>query len=128
LVWGLFLILLTGADVDTALVEKSGITREPPLVYLKKSLELDPDGFAGAINLRQIARGWMAAERTVPDAEKLLKLAIELHPQSGALYEGLGEVYVKLGQNSQAIESYRKALTLDPNLKLAKEALKTLSP
>jgi CubicO group peptidase (beta-lactamase class C family) len=128
LIWGLFLILLSGPDVDKALVEKSVIQKEPPLTYLKRSLELNPEGFAAAVNLRLIARSWMGEGRTQGDAERLLKLALQLHPQSAEIYEGLGEVYQKQGLNSQAIESYQKALQLDPNLQQAKEALKKLRP
>jgi CubicO group peptidase (beta-lactamase class C family)/tetratricopeptide (TPR) repeat protein len=128
LVWGLFLILLSGPDVDKALLEQSSIEKELPLTYLKRSLEIDPDGFANAGNLRQIARGWMGEGRSLADAETLLKLAIQLHPQSGTLYEGLGEIYVKQGLNNKAIESYQKALELDPKLQQAKEALKKLRP
>lgn len=128
LVWGLFLILLDATDVDKALLEKSGIEKEPPLTYLKRSVEIDPEGFASAGSLRQIARGWMGEGRSLADAERLLKLAVQLHPQSGTLYEGLGEIYQNQGLNSQAIESYQKALELDPNLQQAKEALKKLRP
>jgi CubicO group peptidase (beta-lactamase class C family)/tetratricopeptide (TPR) repeat protein len=128
LVWGLFLILLGGTDVDKALLEKSGIEREPPLTYLKRSWEIDPEGFASAGNLRQIARGWMGEGRSLADAEQLLKIAVQLHPQSGTLYEGLGEVYLNQRLNTQAIEAYKKALELDPNLQQAKDGLKKLSP
>ena len=128
LVWGLFLILLSGPDVDKALVEKSVLEKEPPSTYIKKSLELDPEGPANAGSLRQIARSWMAEGRSLAEAEQLLKLGTELHPQSATLHEGLGEVYLKQGQNSQAIQSYQKALELDPNLTQAKAALQKLRP
>ncbi len=128
LVWGLFLVLLSGSNVDKALVEKAVVEKEPPLVYLKKSLELEPEGFATAGNLRQIARGWMGEGRSLADAELLLKLAVQLHPESGTLYEGLGEIYNQQGLKDQAIEFYSKALQFDPNLKQAKEALAKLRP
>jgi tetratricopeptide (TPR) repeat protein len=128
LVWGLFLVLLSGSDIDKAKLEKTVVEKEPPLTYLKRSLEIDPDGPANAGSLRQVARGWMGEGRTVEDAERLLKLAIQLHPQSGTLYEGLGDVYAKQGRNDEAIGSYKKALELDPTLQPAKEALKKLSP
>jgi CubicO group peptidase (beta-lactamase class C family)/tetratricopeptide (TPR) repeat protein len=128
LVWGLFLVLLSASDVDKALVEKSVLEKEPPLTYLRQSLQIQPDGPASAGSLRQIARSWMGEGRTVEDSERLLKLAIELHPQSGTLYEGLGEVYAKQGRNDEALQSYKKALELNPTLEPAKEALKKLSP
>jgi Flp pilus assembly protein TadD len=127
-VWGLFLILLSGPDVDKALVEKSVIEKEPPSTYIKKSVELDPEGPANAGSLRQIARSWMAEGRSLAEAEQLLKLGTELHPKSATLHEGLGEVYLRQGINNQAIESYQKALELDPNLPQAKAALKKLRP
>jgi CubicO group peptidase (beta-lactamase class C family) len=128
LVWGLFLILLSRTDVDGALLQKSGIEKEPPLTYLKRSLDIDPEGAANAGNLRQIARGWTGGSVSLADAEQLLRLAVQLHPQSGTLYEGLGDVYLKQGLNNQAIESYKKALELDPNLPQAREALQKLQP
>jgi CubicO group peptidase (beta-lactamase class C family) len=128
LVWGLFLILLSASDIDAALVEKSLVQKEPPLVYLKRSAELDAGGPASPGSLRQVARSWMGEGRRPEDAEKLLKIAIELHPQSGLLYEGLGEVYSKQGLTAQAIDSYKKAVQLDPKLEQAADALKKLNP
>ncbi len=128
LVWGLFLILLSGPDVDKTLLEQSAIVREPPLIYLKRSMEIDSEGFASAANLKQIARGWMGEGSNLDNAAQLLKLASQMYPQNGTLYEGLGDVYLKQGLNSQATDSYKKALELDPNLQQAKEALKKLRP
>ncbi|MDQ5845595.1 MAG: serine hydrolase, partial [Acidobacteriota bacterium] len=126
LVWGIFLILLSRSDVDKEKLEKTILEKEPPLTYIKRSLEIDPEGSANAGSLRQIARGWTGEGRTLEDAEKLLNLAIQLHPQSGMLYEGLGDVYVKQGRNDEATASYKKALELDPTLQPSKEALKKL--
>lgn len=128
LVWGLFLILLSGPEVDKALVEKSIVEKEPAVTYIRKSLEINPDGPANADSLRQIARSWMAEGRSLAEAEQLLKIGAELHPQSATIFEGLGEVYLKQGINNQAIESYQKAIELDPNLQQAKDALKKLRP
>jgi CubicO group peptidase (beta-lactamase class C family) len=128
LVWGLFLLLINQTEEGRAAVQKTVVEKEPPLTYFKRSIEIDPEGVGSAGSLNQVARSWIGERDRMGDAETLLKLAIELHPQSGSLHEALGELYLKKGLKDQAIGSYQRALQLDPNLQQAKEALKKLSP
>ena len=54
---------------------------------------------------------------------ELLLLAIDLYPKDAALYESVGELYSKAGNKVKAIEFYKKALALDPNLERSKQML-----
>jgi predicted TPR repeat methyltransferase len=52
-----------------------------------------------------------------------LQWAIELAPNSGNLYDSLGEVQLKAGHREAAIQSYEKSLALDPANENAKKVL-----
>ncbi len=47
-------------------------------------------------------------------------------PESSNTYDSLGEAYKKIGQKERAIQSYRKALELDPSNINARNMLKSL--
>jgi CubicO group peptidase (beta-lactamase class C family)/predicted transcriptional regulator YdeE len=51
---------------------------------------------------------------------------VELYPQSGNVYDSLGEAYAKVGQKDLAIRNYEKSLQLDPKNNNAVEQLKKL--
>jgi CubicO group peptidase (beta-lactamase class C family) len=61
------------------------------------------------------------------DALAVLKLNAEEYPQSASVYDRLGEAYEKNGQVQMAIESYRKAVEIDPKHQHASEKVKTLT-
>jgi CubicO group peptidase (beta-lactamase class C family) len=48
------------------------------------------------------------------------------YPQSGNVYDSLGEAYMKVGQKELAIQNYEKSLQLDPKNMNAEEMLKKL--
>lgn len=60
------------------------------------------------------------------DALKIFKLNVEEYPYAPNVYDSLGEIYVKLDQKEKAIESYKKALSLDPGFVSSINALKVL--
>jgi len=62
----------------------------------------------------------------LPEAVAILKLTVQIYPESGGDFENLGEVYVKSGQKQLAIEAFRKALQLDPDNAEVKAKLKEL--
>jgi len=62
------------------------------------------------------------------DALALLKVAVELHPNSAPLHDALGDVYQQKGQKESARQAYEKAVEVDPNFEHAKEMLKKLTP
>jgi tetratricopeptide (TPR) repeat protein len=59
-------------------------------------------------------------------AIKILELNVDMYPTSANVYDSLGEAYAAIGQKDHAIENYRKALTIDPNLATSVKALKQL--
>jgi tetratricopeptide (TPR) repeat protein len=54
------------------------------------------------------------------------KLNIQAFPESANPFDSLGEAYEAYGENELAIESYEKALELNPEMPSALEALKKL--
>jgi hypothetical protein len=60
------------------------------------------------------------------EAIDVLKLQLEIYPDSSDAYESLGEAYQKSGEKQRAIESYKKALEKNPGNSDAKEKLAAL--
>ena len=60
------------------------------------------------------------------DAIAIFKLNVEEYPQSGNVYDSLGEAYAKDGQKQPAITNYHKSLELDPKNQNAADKLKGL--
>ncbi len=56
----------------------------------------------------------------------ILDLATTQHPNSSMVYSRWGDYYLKLNDKPNAINSYQKALELDPNDQQTKEILETL--
>src|SRR5580704_6782478 len=48
------------------------------------------------------------------EATELLKLNVQVFPNSSNAYDSLGEAYMKAGQKQLAIDNYKKSLALDP--------------
>lgn len=60
------------------------------------------------------------------DAIEVHKLNVQVYPESANPYDSLGESYEASGEVRLAIDSYEKALKLNPDMPSAKEALKRL--
>lgn len=60
------------------------------------------------------------------DAIAVFQRNVQEYPQSGNVYDSLGEAYMKAGQKELAIQNYEKSLQLDPKNKNAVEMLKKL--
>jgi len=87
----------------------------------KENPEFKPD--EGAIN------SWasqLISENHLPEATELLKLNVQLYPDSGSAYDSLGEAYMKSEQKELAIESYKKSLEKNPDNTNARDKLKQL--
>jgi dienelactone hydrolase/predicted negative regulator of RcsB-dependent stress response len=62
----------------------------------------------------------------LPEATALLKLNVQMYPDSGNVYDSLGEAYMNAGKKQLAIENYKKSLEKDPDNENAKKQLKKL--
>lgn len=68
----------------------------------------------------------LITDNHLPEAIDLLKLNVQIYPDSGNAYDSLGEAYMRSGQKQLAIESYKKSLEKDPTNENAKQKLKEL--
>ena len=61
------------------------------------------------------------------DAIEVFKLNVALYPESGNVYDSLGEAYLRNGDSLQAYNNYKKALEYNAESRMAKKYLKTYS-
>jgi tetratricopeptide (TPR) repeat protein len=61
------------------------------------------------------------------EALMVFKLITRLFPKSPNAWDSLGEAYLFLGDQENAIKSYKKSLKLNPNNKNAESLLKKLT-
>ena len=61
-----------------------------------------------------------------PEAIDIFKLNAKNYPDSGNVYDSLGEAYMQSGQKQLAIDSYKKSLEKDPSNDNARQKLKDL--
>lgn len=96
---------------------------------LRKAASLNPNGLAGAGGMNNIAYQ-LANAGMVDEALALLRTAIELYPKEANLYDSVGEFQLRKGDKVKALESYQKALDVNPNFPnaaAAREVVKKLS-
>jgi CubicO group peptidase (beta-lactamase class C family) len=62
------------------------------------------------------------------EALEIFKLNVHLYPSSANVYDSVAEAYAALGQNSLAIQNYKRSLELDPKNTNALQQLKKLDP
>jgi tetratricopeptide (TPR) repeat protein len=60
-------------------------------------------------------------------AIRVLQLNVEAYPQSGNVYDSLGEAYLDDGNKPLAIATYKRSLELNPKNRGAAEVLKRLN-
>lgn len=101
------------------------------------SIEKHFDELAKTIGLRMdppqtifwILAHYLTTPNRYPNAEKafkLIHLGLKYHPQSPYLYEKLGAAYELNKEPEKALEAYQKALSLNPDNKVAKEKIQKL--
>ena len=61
-----------------------------------------------------------------PEAIDIFNLNAKSYPDSGNVYNSLGEAYMKSGQKQRAIDNYKKSLEKDPSNDNARQKLKDL--
>jgi CubicO group peptidase (beta-lactamase class C family) len=65
-------------------------------------------------------------QKKFDEAIEALKLNVEMYPNSGNVYDSLGEAYMDAGRTDLAIQNYEKSLQLDPKNENAVTMLKRL--
>lgn len=95
---------------------------EKVLDYSNRALSILPND-PSIIFLRANALGKLDRFK---EAEKLYRRTIELQPNYALCYVNLGVLYHRWNKKAKAIESYRQALAINPNLSNAKKYLNTL--
>ena len=68
----------------------------------------------------------LIAKKRAADAVEIFKLNAESYPSSANVYDSLGDALVAAGRTDDAIKSYQKALSIDPNFQTSADALKRL--
>lgn len=62
----------------------------------------------------------------INDAIEVFKLNVQYYPESGNVYDSLGEAYAEAGDKENAILNYKKSIEIDPGNVGAKEKIKIL--
>jgi peptidylprolyl isomerase len=87
--------------------------------------EGEPDLYQAESDLNLMGYNFLRKNQ-VNEAIEVLKLNVEAYPQSANVYDSLAEAYLVSGNRDNAIENYKKALAIDPNMDNARRALKRL--
>ncbi|MBC7918508.1 MAG: FKBP-type peptidyl-prolyl cis-trans isomerase [Rhodoferax sp.] len=112
------------ADVLSDLIDAEGLEAGRKRFDALKAAKFD-GVYVSETQLNGLGYRFMGKDK-LPEALAVLRWAIELSPQSGNLYDSLGEVQRKAGQREAAIQSYEKSLVLDPKNDNAKKVLADL--
>lgn len=106
------------------MVLKQGV--DAALVHYKKVKKDHPEEYNfGESELDRVA-DMLLADNRVADSIELLKLNTQIYPQSAGAFASLGNAYNIANNKTAAIESYTKAVELNPNNNNFKETLATL--
>ena len=68
----------------------------------------------------------LLTDNHVPEAIDIFRLNAKNYPDSGNVYDSLGEAYMQSGQKQLAVDSYKKSLEKDPSNDNARQKLKDL--
>lgn len=96
----------TNVSTKAAILEKLGRKDEA------QKVREHAESIAGSEqDLNTLAYQYLNANKT-KEAIELFKKNAKIHPNSGNVYDSLGEAYAKIGEKQLAIENYTKALAL----------------
>ena len=112
------------SDPLTRTIREKGI--EAGLIQYQELKDEHPDQFNFGENELNLL-GYQLLWRDMNGAAiEILLLNTRVYPESANPYDSLGEAYAAIGDKEKAIESYQKALNIDPDLPSSKEALEKL--
>ncbi len=80
---------------------------------MQRVLDLDPKN-AEALNF--IGYGWADRGIRLPDAEKMIRLALEAQPDDGNITDSLGWVLFKQGKFTEALKVLKRAVEMSPGV------------
>jgi CubicO group peptidase (beta-lactamase class C family) len=114
--WGFFLLVAGDTEQGRAVIKEAGSDANPPLFYFRRAAQTNPNGVAAAKTFTSITRNWINRPEMLSKGIEMLRAAADLHPSDASVYELLGDFLLRKGEKEQAVESYKKALELDPKL------------
>jgi CubicO group peptidase (beta-lactamase class C family) len=100
--------------IDSAVTQYRDLKKNQPQGYDFSEPQLNALGYR------------LMQQHKLKEAIVVLQLNVEAYPQSGNVYDSLGEAYMLNGDKQLAIENYEKSLKLDPGNANAVEMLKKL--
>ncbi|MBI2565960.1 MAG: DUF4388 domain-containing protein [Candidatus Schekmanbacteria bacterium] len=101
---------------------KEGATQEA-IALFRQALQADPTAEGSCFAL---ARLMLEAGKPTADVEQVLKDGLEVIENSARLHVMLGDVYMRAKRNKEAKQSFKEALSIEPNNAEAKAALDKL--
>ncbi|HYH84131.1 MAG TPA: hypothetical protein VEX60_01535, partial [Pyrinomonadaceae bacterium] len=113
--WAYFIILSELSEQGRAALKEVAPGYERPVVYFKRAFESNPNGVMRAKTFTDIGARWLGRPEMAQAGLEYLGAGVEIHPNSAALQEMLGDFQLRKGEKARAEESYRKAFALDAN-------------
>lgn len=107
-------------------IEKQGL--QAAIQQYKTLKQEQPDAYAftsGQLNL--VGRRLLQHGKN-HEALEILKLNAELFPSMASIADSLGDAYLAVGDNQNAIHTFKRSLAIDPTDTSATESLRTLTP
>ena len=107
-------------------IQKEGL--QAAIQQYKLLKQQQPDAYAfnpGQLNL--VGRRLLQHGK-YREALEILKMNTELFPNMATIVDSLGDAYVAVGENENAIQTFKKSLAIDPADTSATESLRTLTP
>ncbi|HEY2471836.1 MAG TPA: FKBP-type peptidyl-prolyl cis-trans isomerase [Terracidiphilus sp.] len=122
------------ADVksnDVAKILEKTIESRGVNAALQQYADLKSKGFPDVYHGEESLNGlgfYLLDDKADPNsAIRIFRINCDEFPQSANVYDSLGEAYARKGDKERAIESYRKALTIDPKFPSSVKALQKLT-
>lgn len=106
------------------IVEAEGV--DAALAAYRRLKRDEPEGYNFAEGQMNLLGYKLLRSGRLDDALAIFKMNAEIHPESSNVYDSLGETFAMMGDVDEALQSYRKALALDPTSANAMEMLRRL--